>query len=439
MVERFKTMLLTFLVLLSLLQSFFLAYSMPNFDVRKKSTSDYITTDPLGPEEKVENLIFPEQLVLHLGGNKHTILYPGMTFYNIIVKRLQGRSYDGFQYRSLSAVEWNRIREENEGVELLFHAPIPVKLLQKVFPIGDDSALMNESIRRIWLYTTKDTKEVRVFFFNAKGDAVYESTRADLTEQDVKQQVEFGRSWTPYKLVNGSYYVPEQPIELLEVTLPYDRITAEQMQRSLFNDPTVTKNIETGNSEIYTDVKRGLEVNRGLQWLIYSDPVVQTEGQQDIASDVTAAVRFINQHGGWNGRYRVTMPDNEKRDVLNGATSGLGTAFRFQQYWGSYPIVSTSRFRFGYMQVTMQEGTVTSYERSLVQLHQRAEKKEMRQLVVGDALLQKLSALSQEKPIVGVDPVYIPELGKETVRLLPAWQVKYKDGTTALLDGAVKK
>ncbi|KJB87806.1 hypothetical protein AZ66_10970 [Paenibacillus sp. E194] len=439
MVERFKTMLLTFLVLLSLLQSFFLAYSMPNFDVRKKSTSDYITTDPLGPEEKVENLIFPEQLVLHLGGNKHTILYPGMTFYNIIVKRLQGRSYDGFQYRSLSAVEWNRIREENEGVELLFHAPIPVKLLQKVFPIGDDSALMNESIRRIWLYTTKDTKEVRVFFFNAKGDAVYESTRADLTEQDVKQQVEFGRSWTPYKLVNGSYYVPEQPIELLEVTLPYDRITAEQMQRSLFNDPTVTKNIETGNSEIYTDVKRGLEVNRGLQWLIYSDPVVQTEGQQDIASDVTAAVRFINQHGGWNGRYRVTMPDNEKKDVLNGATSGLGTAFRFQQYWGSYPIVSTSRFRFGYMQVTMQEGTVTSYERSLVQLHQRAEKKEMRQLVVGDALLQKLNALSQEKPIVGVDPVYIPELGKETVRLLPAWQVKYKDGTTALLDGAVKK
>lgn len=439
MVERFKTMLLTFLVLLSLLQSFFLAYSMPNFDVRKKSTSDYITTDPLGPEEKVENLIFPEQLVLHLGGNKHTILYPGMTFYNIIVKRLQGRSYDGFQYRSLSAVDWNRIREENEGVELLFHAPIPVKLLQKVFPIGDDSALMSESIRRIWLYTTKDTKEVRVFFFNAKGDAVYESTRADLTEQDVKQQVEFGRSWTPYKLVNGSYYVPEQPIELLEVTLPYDRITAEQMQRSLFNDPTVTKNIETGNSEIYTDVKRGLEVNRGLQWLIYSDPVVQTEGQQDIASDVTAAVRFINQHGGWNGRYRVTLPDNEKKDVLNGATSGLGTAFRFQQYWGSYPIVNTSQFRFGYMQVTMQEGTVTSYERSLVQLHQRAEKKEMRQLVVGDALLQKLSALSQEKPIVGVDPVYIPELGKETVRLLPAWQVKYKDGSTALLDGSVKK
>ncbi|EPY09903.1 MULTISPECIES: YycH family regulatory protein [Paenibacillus] len=439
MVERFKTMLLTFLVLLSLLQSFFLAYSMPNFDVRKKSTSDYITTDPLGPEEKVENLIFPEQLVLHLGGNKHTILYPGMTFYNIIVKRLQGRSYDGFQYRSLSAVDWNRIREENEGVELLFHAPIPLKLLQKVFPIGDDSALMDESIRRIWLYTTKDTKEVRVFFFNAKGDAVYESTRADLTEQDVKQQVEFGRSWTPYKLVNGSYYVPEQPIELLEVTLPYDRITAEQMQRSLFNDPTVTKNIETGNSEIYTDVKRGLEVNRGLQWLIYSDPVVQTEGQQDIASDVTAAVRFINQHGGWNGRYRVTLPDNEKKDVLNGATSGLGTAFRFQQYWGSYPIVNTSRFRFGYMQVTMQEGTVTSYERSLVQLHQRAEKKEMRQLVVGDALLQKLSALSQKKQIVGVDPVYIPELGKETVRLLPAWQVKYKDGSTALLDGSVKK
>ncbi|MCY9539958.1 two-component system activity regulator YycH [Paenibacillus alvei] len=439
MIERIKTLLLTFLVLLSLLQSFFLAYSMPNFDVRKKFTSDYIMTDPLGPEEKVENLVFPEQLVLHLGGNKHTVLYPGMTFYNIIVKRLQGRSYDGFQYRSVSAVDWARIREENEGVELLFHAPIPVKLLQRVFPIGDDSVLMNESIRRIWLYTTKDTKEVRVFFFNAEGDAVYESTSANLTEQDVKQQVEFGRAWTPYKLVDGAYYVPEQPIEMQEVTLPFDRITAEQMQRSLFNDPTVTKNIETGNSEIYTDVKRGLEVNRGLQWLIYSDPVVQTEGQQDITSDVTAAVRFINQHGGWNGRYRVTMPDNMKRDSLNGAASELGTAIRFQQYWGSYPIVNTSRFRFGYMQVTMQEGTVTSYERSLVQLHQRAAKKEMRKLAIGDALIKKLKELSKEKPISAIDPVYVPILGKDTVRLLPAWQVKYKDGTTALLDEAAGK
>lgn len=433
MMERFKTLLLTFLVLLSLVQSFFLAYNMPNFDVRKKSTSDYIMTEPLGPEEKVENLIFPEQLVLHLGGNKHTILYPGMTFYNIIVKRLQGRSYAGFQYRSVSAVDWARIREENEGVELMFHAPTPVRLMQKVFLIGDDSVLMNESIRRIWLYTTKDTKEVRVFFFNAKGDAVYESSRADLTEQDVRQQVELGRTWTSYKLVGGTYYVPEQPLELIEVTLSYDRITAEQMQRSLFNDPTITKNIETRNSEIYTDVKRGLEVNRGLQWLIYSDPVIQTEGQRDIASDVTAAVRFINQHGGWNGRYRVTLP--ERRDNLFGAPSETGTAVRFQQYWGSYPIVNTSRFRFGYMQVMMQEGTVTSYERSLVHLHQRALKKEMRQLLIGDALIKKVNGLGKKKPIAGLDPVYIPVLGKDSVRLLPAWQLNFSDGTSTLLDG----
>ncbi|EJW18783.1 hypothetical protein PAV_2c05500 [Paenibacillus alvei DSM 29] len=133
------------------------------------------------------------------------------------------------------------------------------------------------------------------------------------------------------------------------------------------------------------------------------------------------------------------MPDNMKRDSLNGAASELGTAIRFQQYWGSYPIVNTSRFRFGYMQVTMQEGTVTSYERSLVQLHQRAAKKEMRKLAIGDALIKKLKELSKEKPISAIDPVYVPILGKDTVRLLPAWQVKYKDGTTALLDEAAGK
>ena len=434
MIERVKTVLLTVLVLLSLVQSFFLTYDMPNFDVVEKTSSDYIKTEPLGPEEKVENLVFPDQVVLHLGENKHTVLYPGMTFYNIIMKRLQGRSYDGFQGRPVSSVEWTRIREQNEGVELRFLSPVPAKLLQKEFPIADDAAFLTENIRSIWLYATKDASEVRVFFFNEKGDTAYESTLANLTVQDVKQQVEFGRTWTPYKLVNGTYYVPEQPLELMDVTLPFERVTIEEMQRSLFFDPTVTKNIETGSSEIYTDAKRGLEVNRAQQWIIYSDPAVPTEGRQDVAADVTGAVRFINQHGGWNGRFRFVMMDPDEKPIgVFGGSKSLGRVFRFQQYWGSYPIISTSAFRFGYMQVTMQQGTVTSYERSLVQLLQRATEKEVRHLPSGDALINKLNLLDKGKMIESLDPVYVPSQEKDAIRLIPTWQVKYSDGTVSLL------
>ncbi|MFW5433586.1 YycH family regulatory protein [Paenibacillus apiarius] len=433
MKERVKTVLLTVLVLLSLVQSFFLTYDMPNFDAVEKTSSDYIKTEPLGPEEKVENLIFPDQMVLHLGENKHTVLYPGMTFYNIIMKRLQGRSYDGFQSRSISSLEWSRIREENEGVELRFPTPVPAKILQKVFPIAEDSAFLSQNIHLIWLYAAKDGNEVRVFFFNEKGDTVYESTRADLTVQDIKQQVEFGRSWTPYKLVNGIYYVPEQPLELMEVALPYDRITVEQMQRSLFFDPTVTKNIETGSSEIYTDAKRGLEVKRGQQWMIYSDPAVPTEGRQDIAADVTGAVRFVNQHGGWNGRFRFSMSPGKQQAGMFGSADSPGTVLRFQQYWGSYPIISPGTFRFGYMQVTMQQGTVTSFERSLVQLKNHSEEKEVRRLPSGDELMKKLNALDKPKKIAGLDPVYVPSLVKDVIRLVPAWQVKYSNGTETLL------
>lgn len=96
MIERLKTIVLTVLVLLSLLQSFFLMYSMPYYNFEKKTSSDYIKAEPLGPEERLENLVFPEQMILHLGEDKHTMLYPGTTFYNFIMKRLQGRTYDDF-------------------------------------------------------------------------------------------------------------------------------------------------------------------------------------------------------------------------------------------------------------------------------------------------------------------------------------------------------
>ncbi|BFH18088.1 two-component system activity regulator YycH [Paenibacillus melissococcoides] len=435
MIERLKTILLTVLVLLSLLQSFFLMYSMPNYNFEKKTSSDYIKTEPLGPEERLENLVFPEQMILHLGEDKHAMLYPGTTFYNIIMKRLQGRTYDGFQYRPVSSVEWERVRKQNEGIELRFNSPVPAKLLQRVFPLGDDTTFLEETIKRIWLYANPESNEVRVFFFNAKGDAVYESTRADLTVQDVTQQVEFGRTWTPYRMVGGMFYMPEEPLEAVEVELPYEQITVEQMQRSLFFDPTLTKNIVAGNSEIYTDAKRGLEINRGEHWIIYSDPAVTTEGKQDIAADATSAVRFINQHGGWNGKYRFTLPGpNERQAGLYGGANERGVVMRFEQYWGSYPVISTPEFHFGYMQVTIQQGTVTNYERSLIQLFNRSAEKEIRKLPAGDALLSKLKALGRLNEIVSVDPVYVPHYSKETIHLVPTWQVKFNDGSTTLLE-----
>ncbi|MCG7408358.1 two-component system activity regulator YycH [Paenibacillus sp. ACRRX] len=436
MMERSKSIVLAVLVLLSLVQSFLLAYSMPNFDVVKRAGSTYIKADPLGPEEKVDNLIYPEHMVLHLGGNKHTIMDPGTIFFNFIMKRLQGRSYDGFQLKSGADLDWAAIQEKKQGLELRFNSPVPAKLLQKVLPISEDAAFQTESIYKVWLYASEELNEVRVFFFTAEDNRIYESTRADLSVQDVKQLVEFGSSGTPYRLVNGTFYVPQEPIEMVEVKLPYTVFSPEQMQRSLFFDPTLTKIIqENDGSKIYTDGKRGLQVQRNQLWITYSDATAPTEERTDMTSDVMTSVNFINQRGGWSGRFRLSVMENMAQGSPGIPTlSGTHNRLVFQQYWGSYPIISTKDTRFGYVQVTLQQGMVMNYERSLIQLGAHADEKQIKKLIAGEPLIAQLKKLSKYALIAEINPVYEPSMSEEQIRLHPVWQVKYTDGTTELLE-----
>lgn len=432
--ERLKTIVLTFLVLLSLLQSFFLTYSMPNFDGEKRTAGDYVVTEPMGPEEKVENLIYPEQIILHLGNNEHTLLAPNMTFYTIILNRLQGRSFEGFQKKSSKVIDWNSIREQQEGIELKFSSAIPVKLLQKVMPIGEDAAFQMESVSKVVIYSDEESNDVVVLFVTADGNQVYESTRADLTVQDVKQQVEFGRQWTPYQMINNSFYIPKDPLEMVEVVLPLTSYAPDQMVKTLFFDPTLTKIIrEADGSTIYTDGKRGLQLHRDQHWITFTDATAPTEGRNDASSDMFEAVSFVNKHGGWNGSYRLIETINfsdTNSDNSNKMYNDTVNTLKFQLYWGSYPIISTRDFRFGYVQVKLQQGNVINYERSLIQLGPHAEKRSVSELPGGESLIESLKATNRFTDITNVDAVYEPILLDDNkVQLQAAWQVKFKDGS----------
>jgi len=173
MMEKTKTALLAGLVILSLLQSYLLAYSMPGL-ATVIPRQDYIKTEPMGTEEKVENVIFPEDMVLHFGNDKHTVLYPGMNFYNLIYDRVQGREFKGFQRNNAYIVDWNKVREHEIGVELRFGGGVPVELLKEALKLDGDIGFLSEVINRIWIYKGTEREEVRTYFFSADGNSVYE-------------------------------------------------------------------------------------------------------------------------------------------------------------------------------------------------------------------------------------------------------------------------
>ncbi|MBW5448755.1 hypothetical protein GE107_22190 [Cohnella sp. CFH 77786] len=431
MMEKAKSVLLGLLVALSLVQSYFLAYSMPSMEAKVRSNQDYVSTEPLGPEQKVEQLIFPEQIILHMGEDKHTVFYPdNAPYYDLILTKLKGRDFKGFERSAADTVDWDQVRRDDLGLELRFGRPIPFKLLQGQgeggFKIETDFLFSGDSIDRIWIFVRKDSEEVRTFFFSADGSNVYESLRADLTVGDVATNVGFGQYWTPYRTTDGELYVPEKPYNWLnEMQVPITRYTTEQMQRNLFFDPGTTRAIQErkdGNL-IYTDGRRALKVGENGGWMSYTDPVAPPESQTDLVDNVTGAVRFVNQHGGWNGQYRLTLSGE----------ADTGSVLRFQQYYGKVPVLPGRNLTFGYMQLQLQQGTVTSYDRSLIILGDTPKNRKGRLLPGGDTLRALIAGAGLASKAVSLFPAYRPSLEKDAITLRPVWAVRLADGTLQIV------
>jgi len=224
--EKVKSAFLAFLVALSLVQSYFLMYGMPRLGVETKPEEDYLSADELGPEMSVEQLVFPERIILHLDGNRHTVFYPDHLFYRLIFDKVKGRAFRGVQRNHVSSVDWRAVRNEEIGVELRFPRAVPFELLQRVFQLEGDFLFSRDSIGRIWIYAGEGREDVRAFLFSSDGENVYEVLRADMTAGDMRQFVGFGEYWLPYTAVDDDLYIPQQPLTYPVWTVPYSKYTS---------------------------------------------------------------------------------------------------------------------------------------------------------------------------------------------------------------------
>ena len=119
-----------------------------------------------------------------------------------------------------------------------------------------------------------------------------------------------------------------------------------------------------------------------------------------------------------------------------------GAAFApFRQYFRFgenriFPIVPSPDFRFGYIRLTVQQGLVTTYERSLITLSGTPSRKSTRWLPGGQDLEIALSGYKRRSDIaalyVAVKAIPLPG---ERLQFMPVWAVRLGDGTEETLAG----
>ncbi|MCR2805373.1 two-component system activity regulator YycH [Paenibacillus soyae] len=426
MMEKAKTTILIVLVALSLLQSYLLAYSMPGLGAAIRSEQNYVNPETLGTASSVENVIFPEEIILHKGGDKHTVIYPGTQFYEMILnQRIVGREFKGFQRSPASILDWDEVRKTDIGIELRFADGISVELLQKLLKLEGDLLFLNERIDNIWILKTEGTEEIRTFFFSSEEDIVYESVRADLTVRDVQDYVGFGEHLPEYRMTADGLYIPEEPFMATEMVFPYETYTPEQMQRSLFFDSSTTRAfVDRSGSQIFTDGKRGLKVEQGGLWINYTNPAATTSNETPLSENVYVSVNFINDHGGWDGTYRLmsASPEEEAKYVT------------FRKYIEHYPVVDTPAFQYGHMQLTLQKGVITEYARSLITLGARSESRTPRWLQGGETVEDMLEHYPRRGEVTALFPALKSVLLEEgRLMFVPVWVVRLAGGAEEVL------
>lgn len=433
MMEKGKSLLLAVLVVLSLVQSYFLAYSTPYMDAKEKSDLNYVKAEPLGDEKEVEDLIFPEQLVLHMGDDKHTVFFPSTKpYYDLILRKLSDRVFKGIQLGTYNSVDWDRVRREDKGVELRFARAIPFDLLQRVFRIDGDFLFSGDSIDKIWIYAGEGQSGARTFFFSADGRNVYEALGADLTPGDVEGYVGFGQYWDSYSSTDGQVYVPDAPVSrTFSMQIAYSRYSTEQILENLFSGPGTTLSYQDNPAgpKFYTDTRRGLKIGPESGWMSYTDTVAPTtNNENDYIDNVLSAISFINQHGGWNGTHALTQELESNRASI----------VRFQQYYNQVPVLSSSKLSLGYMQLAMQQGVVSSYDRSLLVLGDEATNKTARQLPGGEPLRKLLGqARITGKTVESLFPAYRPALKDDKLTLTPVWGIRFSDGEVEIIADSI--
>jgi len=421
MMDRLKSLLLVVLIAGSLYQSYLLAYSSPKFDPIQQN--DYVQTEPLGKPKEIGDMLFPDQIIVHMGNQQHSVLYPESYNYMRLLDNIKQRSFESFRRTTtfLANVDWEDVRTNEQGVEIRFRDGLPLNLLQMLLQIKGELPVDNDTITRIWIFASKG--DVRTYFFTDSPSVSYEVIRADFTSKDVENFATYGDLSNLYRPMNsGDYYIPTKPVHTSSYAFTYSLLTADQLKGSLFVDPGITRNLkERDGSEIYTDGKRGFQIKSDKRWITYTDPVAPVESKNDILDNLLAGVQFINQHVGWDGNYVVARTPQRQ--------SYSNQAFVFRQYYESFPIINPQTEGYGTIRLQVQKGIISGYERSMMMPDAKSATRRDAELMSGDALEERLQTYQRRSAVVSIFPAYRPVVSEQSMLLTPVWAIELRDGT----------
>lgn len=396
---------LIFLVGASLFLSFSIWYRTPGV----------MTQNPLDVvDSKVDlaSVLGPEKILLRLGDSAHTLLRPSSSYYEKVwsfSRKTMALQWSGASPDSTETDVLARKR----GLEADFPVSMPISALRQLIDVKPpESSSLEGKLIDAFLFAVEDQKLV-IYLKDSQGVHHKLSKTGDPAElQKLLQELSNTRPPLYAKLPSGGgsliiskpVYVSLLSYELPVYSLKRERPPGEGQVAEYFSDFSAARRIqEKDGAVIYTDGQRGLRVYEDGS-LEYSFPGASGQKKTSFFDSLTAAVNFVNRHGGW--------PKNGYLSSFE--TQGQGQyTFKFRIRINGYPVISEKDI----IALTVGGSEIKGYHRNIVGVDRQNGTKPIDTPVKA---LDTAVAVKNIKEIDGIYPAYFIQ-GDE---LLPTWVVE---------------
>lgn len=429
-IEQIKSIILFFLVLLSLILTFTIWSYTPNYQIIEENQAEEIK---IGEEKAWQNVFKPYRLVIHengywTGSNRSSII-------NEIMTNLSSwqASELTFMQSNISDAKINDMIRTNERMTLFFGAEVPVGVFGEMF-------VQNEMPKITFKYLILDwsklasSQSLQIYFVSEENRTLYGANIAinesyfETTILKAVKEVEEYQEIIRDGLL--SLYVSQLEPEMMQYTYYIDEIAPDLLRDALFTDPSIVqKNIESLQSEKYTDGMSLMTADTEHKIINYVYPASESSVEISAVRLVQDSFEFVNEHGGFSGDYRYSSI-NARKHVTE-----------YQLYMKGLPVFSN--ITFTRITTTWGDKQVFRYKRPYYLLEMAIPSEKVKQQLPSGGeiikLLQqnRIQASSIDDLVLGY---YLMQIGNNPLyTLVPSWFI-IKDGswtrvTSELLGG----
>ena len=334
-IEPIKSLILTFLVLMSLVLTFMIWNYKPDYPFTEDPQVDGISMG--GDAKKMSDVIKPYRMLFSTeegfsGTVPTTAIDPVIEYFN----GLKVKNFT-FVNESLSAEKVNEMIRVPNRVTMFFQSDIPLQTFQSAIPVEEmefNEAVFNRLIMD-W-NTVNETQQAQLFFVSTNNETVYrmDIEIADIDEFNelfIVQPKSYVKEYVEKLRENNlSLYLVKTPLDEIQYTYYTFELRPELLKNLLFEDTSIVGKTVEESLEIYTDSMSRLTLDTQTKTMNYVDPEVESIAEISPYNLLQYTFNFINGHGGFTENYRLASMNLQKHIV------------EYQLYLQGYPVFSST-------------------------------------------------------------------------------------------------